>query len=83
MLDNQDLDYGIEAFTDRLVNEAGEMVTEALARYFKHGGTPMSEQEITDVCIYQLSGIGRRFKEEVDRRLAQMADDGIVSSTRN
>lgn len=83
MLDNLALDYGVEAITDRLVNEAGEMVTEALARYFKLGGTPMSEQEITDVCIYQLSGIGRRFKEEVDRRLGQMADDGIISSTRN
>ena len=83
MLDNLTLDYGIESFTEQLVDQAGELVTEALARYFKLGGTPMSEQEITDVCIYQLSGIGRRFKEEVDRRLASMADDGIISSTRN
>ena len=83
MLSDATLDYGVEAITDHLVNEAGELVTNTLLRYFKLGGTPMSEQEITDCCIYQLSAIGSKFKEEVDRRLGSMAEDGIVSRNRN
>jgi hypothetical protein len=83
MLDTQALDYGVDAITDRLVSEAGTLVCTALERFFRLGGEPMSEQETTDCIIYQLSQIGSKFKEEVDRRLGDMAEDGIVSSNRN
>ena len=83
MLSTEDLDYGVEAFTQRLVNEAGEMVTDAMATYLKIGGDPGSEQDITDALIYQLDAIGRKFKEEVEKRLGDMAADGIVSRNRN
>lgn len=83
MLSTEDLDYGVEAFTQRLVNEAGEMVTDAMATYLKIGGDPGSEQDITDALIYQLDAIGRKFKEEVEKRLGDMAEDGIVSRNRN
>ena len=83
MLSKEDLDYGVEAFTQRLVNEAGEMVTDAMATYLKIGGDPGSEQDITDALIYQLDAIGRKFKEEVEKRLGDMAADGIVSRNRN
>ena len=83
MLSTEDLDYGVEAFTQRLVNEAGEMITDAMATYLKIGGDPGSEQDITDALIYQLDAIGRKFKEEVEKRLGDMAADGIVSRNRN
>ena len=83
MLSTEDLDYGVEAFTQRLVNEAGEMVTDAMATYIKIGGDPGSEQDITDALIYQLDAIGRKFKEEVNKRLGDMAEEGIVSRNRN
>ena len=83
MLSKEDLDYGVEAFTQDLVNEAGEMVTDAMAIYLKIGGDPGSEQDITDALIYQLDAIGRKFKEEVEKRLGDMAADGIVSRNRN
>ena len=82
MLSKEDLDYGVEAFTQDLVNEAGEMVTDAMAIYLKIGGGG-SEQDITDALIYQLDAIGRKFKEEVEKRLGDMAADGIVSRNRN
>lgn len=83
MLSTEDLDYGVEAFTQRLVNEAGEMVTDAMATYLKIGGNAGSKQDITDALIYQLDAIGRKFKEEVEKRLGDMAADGIVSRNRN
>ena len=83
MLSTEALDYGVDQFTQRLVNQAGELVTDAMATYIKIGGNPGSEQDITDAIIYQLDAIGRKFKEEVDKRLGDMAEDGIVSRNRN